>query len=125
MDESELKRKQQEGRDLRRELGDHEYRKIKAERRKKYYEKMKSNIQELAKEEPVVLAPVMVKVKPPKPKTCIVQVMVVDENGEYSHSWEAPNLMGTVMASHRNKDGYMSKLKPLIEQVVGKMKDMP
>ena len=106
---------------LRRELGDEEYRKIKAAKRKAYYEKMKANIQELATTEPVVLAPVMVKVKPPRPRACIVQIMVVDEKGEFSHSWEAPHLMGTIPPGQRTKEGYVMKLQPLLQQVFGKL----
>lgn len=54
-------------------------------------------------------------------KRCFVTVMVVDGDGEYSHTWEANQLLGTVMPTQRNREWYMQTAKELLEKPFGRL----
>ena len=56
-----------------------------------------------------------------KMRACLIQLTVIDENGEYSHTWDAPALMGTVMPTNRNKKDYMAAAHPLLQRIYGKL----
>lgn len=56
-----------------------------------------------------------------KKRACLIQLTVIDENGEYSHTWEAPALMGTVLPTQRNKKDYMAMAYPLLQRIYGKL----
>lgn len=59
--------------------------------------------------------------KKEKPRGCFVTVMVTDTRGEYTHTWQAPQLMGTVIAAKQNKQGYVDELKPALEKAFGRL----
>lgn len=133
MDDAEILRRKQEAHNLRKQIGDFEYRKIKSARRRKYYEetlKMREARAAIAVADPVALATNLLErtMEPPevlkhaKKRGCYVQMMVVDENGEYTHIWEANALMGTVMPSKRGQ-GYFELAKPMLQQIFGKLTD--
>lgn len=54
-------------------------------------------------------------------KKCFVTVMVVDKNGEHSHTWEAPQLMGTVISAQQKKEWYMNTAKELLQKSFGRL----
>lgn len=127
MDAQEIKRRQQEGFRLRKELGDKEYRKVKAARRREYYDKMQETGREVLGEKftpttasAVGVLPDVSELKRPKKRGCFVQIMIVDETGEFTHTWEAPALMGTVIPGKRGQ-GYFEMAKPLLQQIYGKL----
>lgn len=121
MDRAEIYKRQMEGMRLAKELGPVEYAKIKAAKRKVYRDGLIENAKAILGDQyhgiDIVLPP-----KIEKKRGCAIAMTISDEGGECSFVWQAPNLMGTVMPSHRNKDTYMAKIKPLLEQVVGKLK---
>jgi hypothetical protein len=123
MDKEEIKRRQQEGFRLRRELGDQEYRKIKAARRRQYYEeKMKGPAEALG----LAIIPCTV-VPVPKPKIkavgCMVGIMVVDDAGEHVYMWNAPNLKGTMMPGKQNINGYKDAVFDAFQKAFGKLSE--
>lgn len=131
MDEEEILRRQREGFKLRHELGDKEYRKIKAAKRQKYYQetlRMREARIGIAAADPAELAKNILEhtmeppaaLQRPKKRGCYVQIMVVDETGEFTGIWEAPALMGTVIPGRRGK-GYIEMAKPLLQQIYGKL----
>ncbi len=54
-------------------------------------------------------------------KRCFVTVMVVDGNGEHAHTWEAHQLLGTVIPGQQNKSWYMETAKGALEKHFGRL----
>ena len=123
MDNAEILRRKAEGSRLRKEVGDMEYRKIKAARRRQYYEEnMKAPAQALGlKIIPSTVVPM------PKPKIkavgCMVGIMVVDEAGEHVYMWNAPNLKGTMMPGKQNINGYKDAVFDAFQKAFGKLSE--
>lgn len=134
MDDAEILRRKQEAHILRKQVGDHEYRKIKAARRRQYYEetlKMREARAAIAVADPVALATNLLErtmeppevLKRPKERGSYIQIMVVDPKGEYTHIWNAPQLTGTVPLAKQTKAGYMEMIRPALEKAFGKLQD--
>lgn len=84
-----------------------------AELAKRKYERKKQKLEALKQEQ---------NIEPkPKKRACLIQLTVIDENGEYSHTWNAPALMGTVLPTKRNKADYMAMAHPLLQRIYGKL----
>lgn len=81
---------------------------------KRKYERKKQKLEALKKLEPKPEEKV-------KKRACLIQLTVIDENGEYSHTWNAPALMGTVLPTKRNKADYMAMAHPLLQRIYGKL----
>ena len=128
MDKEEIRRRQQEGFRLRRELGDQEYRKIKAARRREYYDKMQQTAKEVLAEN---YSPTMALAIGPtpdipakiKPRGTAVGIIVVDEAGEHVFMWNAPNLKGTMMASKQNLQGYKEAVFEAFTKAFGRLSE--
>lgn len=118
MNEQEIRQKQKDAMALRREIGDHEYRKLKSEKKRKEYRERQEKIKEALGEKYVPTQNYLPEA--PKKRGCSVTLTVVDENGEYSLTWSAPGLMGSVMATKRG-NGYLEMAKPVLERLYGKM----
>lgn len=54
-------------------------------------------------------------------KRCFVMLMVVDANGEHSHTWEANQLLGTVIPGQQNKSWYMETAKEALQKHFGRL----
>ena len=54
-------------------------------------------------------------------KRCFVTVIVADKNGEYSQTWEAPQLMGTVISAQQKKEWYLNTAKELLQKSFGRL----
>lgn len=122
MDEQEIRRRQREGVQKHKELGTHEYRKQKAEKRRQYYEAHEKPIRDAVNAGAVLATEQGVPVlKPQKKRGCSVTLMIVDESGEFAHTWEAPALSGTVMPSQRGR-GYLDMARPVLEKIYGKLR---
>jgi hypothetical protein len=121
MDNEEILRRQQEGIQLRRELGDQEYRKIKAKRRREYYDKQQEEAKQLMGENYHPIAKVPTVEKKEKPRGTMVGIMVVDDSGEHVFMWNAPHLRGTMMASKQNLNGYKEAVFDAFQKAFGKL----
>jgi hypothetical protein len=121
MDKEEILRRQQEGFRLRRELGDQEYRKIKAKRRREYYDKMQEDAKKaLGEDYRPVQNPVRIETKA-KPIGTSVGIIVVDESGEHVFMWNAPNLKGTMMPAKQNIQGYKEAVFDAFQKAFGRL----
>ena len=130
MDNAEILRRKAEGARLRKEVGDMEYRKIKAARRREYYDKMQETAKEVLAEN---YSPTMALAIGPtpdipakhKPKAvgCMVGIMVVDEAGEHVYMWNAPNLKGTMMPGKQNINGYKDAVFDAFQKAFGKLSE--
>ena len=128
MDNAEIIRRKNEGARLRKELGDMEYRKIKAARRREYYDKMQETAKEVLAEN---YSPTMALAIGPtpdipakvKPRGTAVGIIVVDESGEHIFMWNAPNLKGTMMASKQNIQGYKAAVFEAFTKAFGKLSE--
>lgn len=118
MNDKEIKQKQKDAMALRKQIGDHEYRKIKAQKQRKAYEKRQNDLKALVGEKylPTQKNPPEI----PKKRGCSVTLTVIDENGEYSFTWGASSLMGSVVATQRGQ-GYLDMAKPALQQLYGKL----
>jgi hypothetical protein len=121
MDNEEILRRQEEGIKLRREVGDLEYRKIKAKRRREYYDKQQEEAKQLMGENYHPIAKVPTVEKKEKPRGTMVGIMVVDDSGEHVFMWNAPHLRGTMMASKQNLNGYKEAVFDAFQKAFGKL----
>ena len=121
MDNDEILRRQQEGFALRNKLGDMEYRKIKAKRRRDYYDKMQADAKEALGEKYKQPVQNPIRVAKEKPRTAMVGIIVVDDGGEHVFMWQAPNLKGTMMPSKQNMNGYKEAVFESLQKAFGKL----
>lgn len=125
MDKDEIRRRQQEGFRLRKELGDLEYRKIKAKRRREYYDQMQETGKEVLGEKytPTMSSAIgpVPQTKKEKPRGCMVGIIVVDESGEHVHMWQAPSLKGTMALSKQNLQGYKEAVFEAFQKAFGRL----
>jgi hypothetical protein len=125
MDNEEILRRQEEGIKLRREVGDLEYRKIKARRQRERYDKMQEIGKEVLGEKYTpglssAIGPTP-QIKKEKPRGTMVGIMVVDDSGEHVFMWNAPHLRGTMMASKQNLNGYKEAVFDAFQKAFGKL----
>ena len=121
MDNEEILRRREEGIKLRREVGDLEYRKIKAKRRREYYDKQQEEAKQLMGENYHPIAKVPTVEKKEKPRGTMVGIIVVDGSGEHVFMWNAPNLRGTMMASKQNLNGYKEAVFDAFQKAFGRL----
>ena len=126
MDNDEILRRPQEGFALRNKPGHMEYRKLKAKRRRDYYDQMQKTGKEVLGENysPTLshaIGPTPQIPKKEKPRSAMVGIIVVDDGGEHVFMWQAPNLKGTMMPSKQNMNGYKEAVFESLQKAFGKL----
>lgn len=50
-----------------------------------------------------------------------ITITISDGTSEHTHTWDAPQLAGTVMRSQQRKDWYMQTVKDLLQKPFGRL----